>query len=115
MRSGAAGWPVAAGVSEKLQPLFVTDFARNLRLLKFGGAEIELSLDSGTIRAGRRSHRISELELELKSGEPRQLFRFAWHCSTACRLKWNPPASPNMATSCSITNRLQRARRVSRP
>jgi inorganic triphosphatase YgiF len=74
---GAAGGRMPQGVNEKLQPLFVTDFARNLRLLKFGGAEIEVSLDSGTIRAGRRSRRISELELELKSGEPRQLFRFA--------------------------------------
>jgi triphosphatase len=73
----AAGGRLPQGVSGTLQPVFVTDFARNLRLLKFGGAEIELCLDSGTVRAGRRSHRISELELELKCGEPQQLFRFA--------------------------------------
>lgn len=73
----AAGGRLPEGVSAKLQPVFVTDFSRNLRLLKFKGAEIEAALDSGTIRAGRRSRRISELELELKSGKPKQLFRFA--------------------------------------
>ncbi|MGO8756115.1 MAG: CHAD domain-containing protein [Gallionellaceae bacterium] len=91
---GAAGGRLPQGVSEKLQPLFVTDFARNLRLLKFGGAKIELSLDSGTIRAGRRSHRISELELELKSGEPRQLFRFALALLDSVPLEVEPTSKP---------------------
>ncbi len=64
-------------VRKKLQPLFVTDFSRNTRMLNFGGAEIELSMDSGEVRAGRRARPISELELELKSGEPAQLFKLA--------------------------------------
>ena len=34
-------------------------------------------MDSGEIRAGRSARTISELELELKSGEPLQLFRLA--------------------------------------
>lgn len=64
-------------VRKKLQPLFVTDFSRTTRMLNFGGAEIELSMDSGEIRAGKASRPISELELELKSGEPSQLFKLA--------------------------------------
>ena len=64
-------------VRKKLRALFVTDFSRTSRMLAFEGAEIELSMDSGEIRAGRSSRSISELELELKSGEPLQLFRLA--------------------------------------
>jgi len=62
---------------KKLQPVFVTDFSRNSRMLAFEGAEVELCMDSGEIRAGRLTRPISELELELKSGEPAQLFRLA--------------------------------------
>jgi inorganic triphosphatase YgiF len=91
---GAAGGRLPQGVGEKLQPVFVTDFARNLRLLKFGEAEIELCMDSGTIRAGRRSHRISELELELKSGEPEQLFRFALALLDSVPLEVEPTSKP---------------------
>jgi triphosphatase len=57
--------------------VFVTDFARNVRLLKFEGAEIELCMDSGEIRAAQSSCPISELELELKSGSPQKLFKLA--------------------------------------
>jgi inorganic triphosphatase YgiF len=74
---GASGAPLPRNVEKKLQPVFVTDFSRNLRLLHFEGAEIELCMDSGEIRAEERTRPISELELELKSGEPEQLFRLA--------------------------------------
>ncbi|MDD5181076.1 MAG: CHAD domain-containing protein [Gallionellaceae bacterium] len=73
--SGSKRLPGA--VRKKLCALFVTDFSRTSRMLAFGGAEIELSMDSGEIRAGRSTQSISELELELKSGEPLQLFRLA--------------------------------------
>ena len=73
--SGAKRLPHA--VRKKLQPVFVTDFSRTSRMLSFGGAEIELCMDSGKIGAGRRTGQISELELELKSGEPAQLFKLA--------------------------------------
>jgi inorganic triphosphatase YgiF len=73
----AGGAPLPRGIEKKLQLVFVTDFARNARLLHFEGAEIELCMDSGEIRAEERTRPISELELELKSGEPQQLFRLA--------------------------------------
>ena len=73
----ACGGELPHGVRSRLQPVFVTDFTRNLRLLKFEGAEIELCMDSGDIRAGQARCPISELELELKSGEPQQLFKLA--------------------------------------
>jgi len=73
----ACGAPLPKGVRKKLQPIFATDFSRNIRLLTFEGAQIELCMDSGEIRAGKKFRAISELELELKSGEPQQLFKLA--------------------------------------
>ena len=71
------GGELPHGVRNRLQPVFVTDFSRNIRLLDFEGAQIELCMDSGEIRAGQSSCPISELELELKSGTPQQLFKLA--------------------------------------
>lgn len=62
---------------KEVQPMFITDFTRSIRLVQFEGALIELGLDCGEIRAGKLKHPISELELELKAGEPLQLFRLA--------------------------------------
>ncbi|MFZ2161959.1 MAG: CHAD domain-containing protein [Sideroxyarcus sp.] len=73
----ACGGELPHGVRNRLQPVFVTDFVRNVRLLNFEGAEIELCMDSGEIRAGQSSCPISELELELKSGSAQQLFKLA--------------------------------------
>ncbi|MBI5659303.1 MAG: CHAD domain-containing protein [Nitrosomonadales bacterium] len=72
---GAANLPPA--LHKKLQPLFVTDFTRTSRVVVVGGTAIELAMDSGEIRAGQAASPISELELELKSGETRQLFGLA--------------------------------------
>lgn len=71
------GGELPGGVRNRLLPVFVTDFTRNVRTLDFEGAEIELCMDSGEIRAGQSSCPISELELELKSGEAQQLFKLA--------------------------------------
>jgi len=60
-----------------LQPLFETRFVRRARLVEKGDAAIEIALDRGFVRAGRRRERISELELELKSGTTRALRRYA--------------------------------------
>lgn len=73
----AAGGKLPKGVRKQLQPVFVTDFSRVAYQLHFEGAEIELCLDSGEIRAGKKARPISELELELKSGDPQQLFKLA--------------------------------------
>lgn len=62
---------------ENLRPVFVTEFSRALHTIGFEGAKIELCLDSGAVRAGKKVHTISEIELELKSGQPLKLFRLA--------------------------------------
>lgn len=73
----AAGGKLPAGVVKRLQPVFSTDFSRTVRELRYQGAVIELCMDSGEIRAGEKRRPISELELELRSGEPRHLFDVA--------------------------------------
>ena len=62
---------------KKLQPVFVTDFSRSSRILSWQGAEIELCMDQGEISTEHLHTPICELELELKSGESRQLFELA--------------------------------------
>jgi len=62
---------------KKLQPVFVTDFSRNSRMLDWQGAQIELCMDHGEVRTEQHSTPICELELELKSGEPGRLFELA--------------------------------------
>jgi triphosphatase len=62
---------------KKLHPVFVTDFSRNSRMLDFQGAQIELCMDQGEVRTEQHSVPLCELELELKSGEPRLLFELA--------------------------------------
>ena len=51
-----------------LQLLFETDVRRCHRVLRSGGARVELALDIGTLRAGGRRAPIWELEFELLQG-----------------------------------------------
>ncbi|TAN75460.1 MAG: CHAD domain-containing protein, partial [Gallionella sp.] len=51
--------------------------SRSSRMLDWRGAQIELCMDRGEVRAGQHCTPICELELELKSGEPGLLFDLA--------------------------------------
>ncbi|MEO8331488.1 MAG: CHAD domain-containing protein [Gallionella sp.] len=62
---------------KKLQPVFVTDFSRSSRMLLWQDAQIELCMDQGVVRTEQRGIPLCELELELKSGSPQQLFELA--------------------------------------
>ncbi len=62
---------------KRLQPVFITDFSRTSRMLDWQGARIELCMDRGEVHTEQRSTPVCELELELKSGEPGQLFDLA--------------------------------------
>lgn len=68
----------ATDLRERLQPVFTTELTRNIRLLRLAdGGEAEFCLDRGQVIAGDASAPICEIELELKSGNPGQLFQFA--------------------------------------
>lgn len=62
-----------------LEPVFETDFKRSQRLIPLGDdGAVEIAIDDGIIRtAGGKEAPISELEFELKSGSPADLFALA--------------------------------------
>lgn len=61
-----------------LRPIFSTDIRRTFWDVSMDdGVRIEMVLDEGEIRAGRRRERVCEIELELKSGSPLGLVDFA--------------------------------------
>ncbi|CAN7160606.1 CHAD domain-containing protein [Phenylobacterium sp. LjRoot219] len=66
-----------------LKPAFHVRVTRRQRLVRFDGAEIEMALDQGEVRGGKEVSPISELELELKSGDPAALFGLARELSHA--------------------------------
>ena len=61
----------------RLKPLFETRVRRMVYPIRGRNSEIELTIDKGTIAAGRRSSPICEVELELKRGDAAELFKVA--------------------------------------
>src|SRR5262245_12858764 len=64
-------------VRNALRPLFEMSVERTVYQLKRNGSDIEVALDRGEINADGRRSAIHELELELKHGEPAELFHLA--------------------------------------
>jgi inorganic triphosphatase YgiF len=63
---------------QRLRPVFETEFTRTIWLLETeAGDQVEMALDRGEVRAGQVSSPISEVELELKAGNPAVLFELA--------------------------------------
>jgi inorganic triphosphatase YgiF len=63
---------------ERLEPQFITEFRRTIWLLESAqGDQVEMALDQGEIRAGASTAAISEVELELKTGNPAALYEAA--------------------------------------
>ncbi|MFL6696832.1 MAG: CHAD domain-containing protein [Vitreoscilla sp.] len=69
-----------------------TEVTRLRRLLRARGAVVEWALDEGELKAAGRSQPISELELELKSGDPASLYALA-HDWEALHGLWVDPVS----------------------
>ncbi len=64
-------------LKRRLKPMFATCVHRTSVPVSKNGSRIEVALDEGQVRAGRRSASISELELELKRGKPGDVFKLA--------------------------------------
>lgn len=74
-----------------LQPLFVTEFRRRLRVLEpVPGTRIELCVDDGSISTATRSLPMHEIELELKAGSALTLIDFADALVQALPLRLEP-------------------------
>jgi inorganic triphosphatase YgiF len=64
-------------VRASLRPVFETRIARHVCRVEHDDAEIEVAIDRGEIATTTHTRPISEVELELKRGEKRALFRLA--------------------------------------
>ena len=60
--------------SSELEPIFTTDFRRQIWQVPFGESLIELALDRGSIESRGKSAPICEIELELLSGKVEDIF-----------------------------------------
>lgn len=70
----------------RLIPVFSTRVHRETRWHEAAGVRIGLMLDRGAILAGARSEPLCELELELATGTPADLFQFAEQLAAAVPL-----------------------------
>lgn len=62
---------------QPLQPIFMADIHRHQRLVDLPTATIEVAFDRGVLKAGDRSEPVSEIELELKDGNPAAIYELA--------------------------------------
>jgi len=68
----------AEAIKDRLQPVFVTDIRRTVRLLHLDdNTVVELAIDEGSIEAGSAREPVSELELELKRGSILPVYQLA--------------------------------------
>ena len=87
-------WPEQLADLDKktLKPIFTTDFVRERAEIAWGRGKakvvIEAALDQGWVEAGTQREAISELELELRQGEPVELLELA--LQLACELPLMP-------------------------
>lgn len=66
------------GLRQRLHPVFVTEFSRTIWLLETeAGDRVEMALDRGEVSADQGKSTISEVELELKAGNPAALYELA--------------------------------------
>ncbi len=66
-----------AELRRDLEAVFHTEFTRKTVSVEYRGSLIEYCFDRGRIVSGENEEAISEIELELKSGDPSSLFDFA--------------------------------------
>lgn len=64
-------------LKRKLRPIFETRILRTTVPFQKNGSRIEMALDEGQVRAGQKWTPIAEVELELKRGNPVDLFKLA--------------------------------------
>lgn len=60
-----------------LTSVFETDVTRTAMPLRYNGSEMEVAIDHGLVRTGQRREPISEIEVELKDGDPGGVVKIA--------------------------------------
>ncbi len=64
-------------LQDQLEPLFTTKVVRYVLPVRLMQCEVEVAFDEGTLIAGKQQEAISEVELELLSGDPEYLIQLA--------------------------------------
>lgn len=101
-------------VRSRLAPVFTTTFHRQTRrLTPAPGIVILAMIDEGTIEAGGRSSPICELELELVSGDGKDLYALA--CRIAADLPLRPEDASKAQRGYELYQNLRPAPRRARP
>lgn len=98
-----------------LDPFYRTDIKRRIHHLSVNGSQIELAIDDGKIVANGRHRVVSEVELELISGDVADLFRFAQrlHADIPARISLETKAHRGEALANNQTPKAVKAKRVS--
>lgn len=114
----AAKTPLGAHLGKRnrrrLKPLIRSEMERTTWRVRADGADIEVTLDEGVVTGGKASERIAELELELRSGAPEALIRFAGALgeTVALRLGVLTKAERGYALADGTAGRVAKAERI---
>lgn len=79
---------------KKLGPIFEAKVERTSTAIQVNTSEIELAIDIGYIKSGRRRTPVSEFELELKEGNPQDVTRLAEKIATDVPIYYDAPLKP---------------------
>jgi len=82
----------SARLGRKLKPVFETVMMRTAIQVRSGNSDIEIAIDRGEIRAGRRHESVSEVEIELKKGDPAEISRLAKRIAEVVPVRFDPRA-----------------------
>jgi triphosphatase len=85
---------LSKALRRSLRPVFETRVHRTAIPVRIGRSEVELAIDRGTIKTGGRSCRISEVELELKKGDPAMLCKIAERISRVLPVQYAVKTKP---------------------
>jgi inorganic triphosphatase YgiF len=69
-------------LKRKLRPVFETDVERVTIPVSHRNNDLELAIDHGVVKAGRRREPINEIEIEVKGGEPVEIVKLARRIAT---------------------------------
>jgi len=85
---------VTKSLRRKLKPIFETVVERTVLPVGIDGANVEIALDRGYIKAGTHREPISEIEIELKDGDRTALSRIAERLADSIPVAYGAQSKP---------------------
>lgn len=101
---------VSKKLAHKLRPIFETRVERTTQPVRLPGGTLEVSIDQGEIVAGNRRQSISEVELELKAGDPIVLTELAKRLSAELKPAWGARSKAERGYALAERQRAQPAK-----